>query len=446
MLQRAPEGGMRRREFLRLAGGAAVAWPSAARATPGPDRNIDGVPLPSDVRLASVPASATAVRPWSGVWVGAWNGGVKHILVVERIAEDGVPSIVFAEADNPHTRKKANWRRMDAVLSGRTLTVAERVALTATLTVPVFTATYDMDDDGQLNAIFKSGDRIARAAMTRMDLATLTRRDAVVPWSPGTSELLETDLRDDRNPIRLETVMFRPSGSGPFPLAVFNHGSTGRSPSPELLKQTWVSLEVADFLNKRGWLVAFPQRRGRGKSDGFCDEELGRPGKVKLACNADTAMADADRALTDIDAAIAVLRRRPDVAPGPVLIGGHSHGGVLSIAYAGMHPEQTLGVVNFVGGWSSEGCVNSESINQALFVRGVRYDRPTIWLYGQGDHFYSIDHSRKNFAAFENGGGHGKFLVFDKPADIGHNVIHYPELWATAVEEYLGSLAGGHRT
>jgi pimeloyl-ACP methyl ester carboxylesterase len=145
-----------------------------------------------------------------------------------------------------------------------------------------------------------------------------------------------------------------------------------------------------------------------------------------------------------MDAAIAVLRRRQDVAPGPVLIGGHSRGGVLSVAYAGMHPEQTLGVINFVGGWFGEKYPGAELINQTLFERGARYDQPTIWLYGQGDSYYSIGHSRKNFAVFENAGGHGKFIAFDVPSDIGHNVIHYPDLWAGPIGDYLKSLSGGH--
>jgi dienelactone hydrolase len=192
--------------------------------------------------------------------------------------------------------------------------------------------------------------------------------------------------------------------------------------------------------------VAFPQRRGRGKSDGFCDEELGRNGTFKNVCNPDTAPSDTDRALSDIEAAVAALGRRPDVAPGPVLIGGHSRGGALSIAYAGMHPEQTLGVINLVGGWIGGRCANSEMVNQSLFVRGVRYARPTIWLYGQGDYFYPIAQSRQNFAAFKNGGGHGKFFAFDMPRDVGHNVIHYPHLWEGPVGDYLNSLAGAHRT
>jgi hypothetical protein len=40
---------------------------------------------------------------------------------------------------------------------------------------------------------------------------------------------------------------------------------------------------------------------------------------------------------------------------------------VLAIAYAGMYPEQVLGVLNFVGGWMGEGCSNAGEINDALF-------------------------------------------------------------------------------
>jgi dienelactone hydrolase len=291
-----------------------------------------------------------------------------------------------------------------------------------------------MDDDGLLNAFFK-GSGIARTTMARTDLA---RPDAVVAWSRGTSEMLETDLLEDGNPIRLETVIFKPPGPGPFPLAVFNHGSTGRYATPGVAKQTWVSLEVANSLNKQGCLVAFPQRRGRGKSDGLYEEGLSSFGDT------DRALRGADRALIDIDAAIAVLRRRQDVTPGPVLIGGNSRGGALSVAYAGMHPEQTLGVINFVGGWFGEKSPGAELVDQALFERGARYDRPTIWLYGQGDIYYSIGYSRKNFATFEKAGGQGTFIAFDVPSDVGHNVIHYPDLWAGPVGDYLNSLSRGH--
>jgi len=88
---------MRRREFITMLGGAAATWPLAALAAEETDLVVDGVPLPIDAKTAFVPQSGTdAQRRWSGVWTGAWNGEFKHILLVERIDEDGAAGMVYA--------------------------------------------------------------------------------------------------------------------------------------------------------------------------------------------------------------------------------------------------------------------------------------------------------------------------------------------------------------
>ena len=80
-------------------------------------------------------------------------------------------------------------------------------------------------------------------------------------------------------------------------------------------------------------------------------------------------------------------------------------------------------------------------MNRSLFERGASYGRPTIWLYGQHDRFYSIAHSRDNFAGFEKAGGQGKFFEFDMPPGLGHSLIGRPSLWSGSLDSYLSSLA-----
>jgi hypothetical protein len=50
------------------------------------DRLVDGVPLPEDAKAATVvETDPTELRQWSGAWVGAWGGRLKHILLVESV-------------------------------------------------------------------------------------------------------------------------------------------------------------------------------------------------------------------------------------------------------------------------------------------------------------------------------------------------------------------------
>ena len=277
--------------------------------------------------------------------------------------------------------------------------------------------------------------------MVKVDLAALIASGKKF----AESIMISTKLRENGNPIQLEVVIAKPPGDGPFPLLVFNHGSTGEGTNPALFTETFYNAAFAEMFVKKGYMVAFPQRRGRGKSEGLYDEGFNVDRNQGYACDPKLSLPGADRALTDIAAAVEVLLQRPDVAGRPILMAGISRGGILSIAYAGMHPREVAGVINFAGGWMAEGCPNASEINGTLFKRGGMFPHPTLWLYGNQDPFYSLDHSRANFAAFQAAGGKGSFFDFEVPGGDGHRVMFSPPLWTGHVDRYLDSIAAEAR-
>lgn len=240
----------------------------------------------------------------------------------------------------------------------------------------------------------------------------------------------------DGQTVRLELRVYRPPGVGPAPTLVFNHGSTGSGRDPRRFSRPIDFPGLAQFFVQRGWVVVMPARRGRGGSEGTYDEGFETDRALGYACDPLLAIPGANRALRDIEAAMAAILAMPFVDPERVVIGGQSRGGILSVAYAGQHPEQVRGVINFVGGWSGRRCVTD--VNQTLFTRGARHPGEILWLYGENDSFYSLAHSRRNFAAFQAAGGTGTFLEFDAPPGAnGHRIVEHPTLWTDAVETYL---------
>ena len=111
---------------------------------------------------------------------------------------------------------------------------------------------------------------------------------------------------------------------------------------------------------------------------------------------------------------------------------------VLTIAWAGRQPTLPRAAVNFVGGWMGAGCSTASTINQTLFKRGGAFTQPTIWLYGEGDSFYPLSHSRENFAAFQAAGGKGTFNAYTPANSMnGHFINSVPALWGNTMEAYL---------
>ena len=280
--------------------------------------------------------------------------------------------------------------------------------------------------------------------MKRMVLLTLgawaVSAIAVAQKSDFAGEYIATPFVEDGKPVRLELLVRKPHGPGPFPTVVINHGSTGRGDNPELFKSSWTSETAANFFVERGWMVIFPQRRGRGKSEGRYDEGF-VPDHSRYACGPANSLPGVDRAIQDLDAVMAHIRARPDVVQTQILLAGQSRGGILSIAYAGERPDAFIGVINFVGGWMGDGCTNAVLINTSTFRRGASFPKPTLWLYGEADPFYALSHSKGNFQAFVTAGGKGRFESYWVPGQSsGHAVIGYPRLWSEDVSKYLESV------
>lgn len=250
-------------------------------------------------------------------------------------------------------------------------------------------------------------------------------------------EFAPTGRAEDGAAVSLEIVLSRPLGPGPFPLFVFNHGSTGRGDDPSAFRHTRTANALAHALNQRGWMVAFPQRRGRGQSGGRYDEGF-EPDRSRYSCVPELSLKGVERALEDVRTAVQHLLARPDVDARRLVVGGVSRGGILSVAYAGEHPGQVAGVVNWVGGWMSDRCPDPVAINTATFVRGARFAGETLWLYGENDSYYSMTHSRANFEAFRAAGGRGRFNAYSLGlfAD-GHGLLQRDDLWLTDLAAFL---------
>jgi pimeloyl-ACP methyl ester carboxylesterase len=397
------------------------------------DRIVGGVPLPEETKISLLPSTAPVDhRRFVGVWIGAWEDAIRHVLIVENIRPNGEAQVIYAVGENPWANTRGAWHRHTALVSGDTLKISKS-----------FNATYKLEAAGTLIATWERRDNRALAKLSKIDLVTLARGDPALPWRSSNVEflMLDTELTEDGKPVRLETVVYKPRGDGPFPLLVFNHGATLNGREPKHFRETWISFTLANAFIDKGWMVAFPQRRGRGRSDGVYDEGFAPDRRLGYSCDVIRSMRGAERAIGDIAAAIAALRLRPDVRKGPILVGGQSRGGLLSVAYAGRHPEQVRGVINFVGGWLAETCSTAAAINSALFQQGTAYRRSTLWLYGKNDATYSIEHSRSNFHTFVQAGGMGKFYELLVPNSArGHLLISWPEQWLPFVEQYLKEL------
>jgi dienelactone hydrolase len=139
---------------------------------------------------------------------------------------------------------------------------------------------------------------------------------------------------------------------------------------------------------------------------------------------------------------MAYLRAQPWADAERALIAGQSRGGILSVAYAAERPSRVRGVINFAGGWTSQRCdENGRGFNQTTFASaGGRTRIPMLWLYAEGDGYYSAVWIRRYHEAFVQAGGVATFHLFPAFGADGHRLVDRVEFWKAAADDFLRRL------
>jgi dienelactone hydrolase len=259
--------------------------------------------------------------------------------------------------------------------------------------------------------------------------------DAVVEtvWIPMT----ETTESGAVTELRLEATLYRPSGPGPYPVVVFNHGSTGGG---RVLPTTTVRYPAtSQFFVERGMAVLTAMRRGRGASGGRYLE--------RYECDPAVLTSGVERGMADLDVIMDYVARQPWADMTRLVIGGMSRGAFLSIVYTSARRPPARGVINFAGGWTAERCEARVGVHERMMEKAGRTATvPTLWLYSENDRNYGPAAVRAAHRAFVQAGGAAEFHMFPPIGHDGHILLPgRVEVWSPAVDGFLARIGLGAR-
>jgi dienelactone hydrolase len=238
--------------------------------------------------------------------------------------------------------------------------------------------------------------------------------------------------------VHLETAVYRPTGTGPFPLTILNHGAP-RDPAQRRSSPRQRYFEQSRWFVDRGYVVVIPMRRGYAKSEGDYAESSG-------ACNAPDYLNSGLTEANDIGAVLKYFSTQKFVDSRHVLLVGQSAGGFGAVATASRNPPGVVGIINFAGGRGSQGpdkvCTEDRLVD-AMGRFGKTARIPSIWLYAENDLYFRPELSRRMFTAYKSGGGVGEYVSMPPYGSDGHTT--FPNWdgsshWIPAVAKFVNGL------
>lgn len=250
---------------------------------------------------------------------------------------------------------------------------------------------------------------------------------------------LHIDL--DGRGFGLDARVYRPTGRGPFPLVVINHGTPVSIDDARSTKLGYG--RASEWFLAKGYMVVVALRPGFGDSDGPYMERSG-------PCDNRDYVRDG-RGTAAVEAAIVKSAAAlPGADPSRIIVVGQSAGGFGAIALADAPPSGVLGVISFAGGRGGDDhehiCSGAQRLVDAAGVFGRDNQLPQIWLFAANDHFFPPRVAHAMAAAYQSGSKPAVQLVDLPPFDgDGHKTFGSadPSVWAFAVESFLSRVTPG---
>lgn len=226
------------------------------------------------------------------------------------------------------------------------------------------------------------------------------------------------------NTPKLRGYLWRPSGDGPFPAIVYNHGSE---------KLPGDKTALGEFFALHGYVFFVPHRRGHGRSEGTYVGDQGKDPESRL----DELVAQRD----DVVSAYNYLRAQSAVDVHNMFVMGCSYGGIETLLTAEL-PLDLRAAVDFAGAsmsWSRNAPLQTR-LKQAV----AHAQTPIFFLQAEND--FNIEPSKILAAEAEKNGKPYTLRIFPPHGSThmeGHaGFCNSPQDWGDDVMRFLQT----HRT
>jgi dipeptidyl aminopeptidase/acylaminoacyl peptidase len=234
--------------------------------------------------------------------------------------------------------------------------------------------------------------------------------------------------------VTLHGVIYRPSGPGPFPAVLWNHGS-----APGMLSQEAFGALGPMFV-RQGWVFFAPWRRGQGLSAAagpFIGDEIAaasKKGGVAAGAATMNRLLETDH-LNDQLAGLRWLRAQTFVQPRRIAVGGNSFGGIEAVLGAVREPY--CAAIDASGG--AQTWTRAPEL-QALMTRAVRNSKAPIFFF-QAENDYDLSPSRTLSEVMKDAGKIYELKIyppFGTSAQEGHSFAYLgSSVWGGDVLRFL---------